>query len=86
MSAPNDETFLGIVENIFLTVMEIEQVYLKIIEESHQTFVEHNEKMKIALAKSSSGDSELNSMNEAEDLYNRSHQEDERQDSSEGSR
>jgi len=41
--------------------------------------------MKLALAKSSSGDSELNSMNEAEELYNRSHQEEERQDSSEGS-
>lgn len=58
LSAPNDEALLNIVDNIFSTVLEVEQVYIDALEEKERIFKEHSEMMKRVLERSSSDDSE----------------------------
>jgi hypothetical protein len=38
LASPNDETLLEIIDNIFATILEIEQVYLNAIEEKDRLF------------------------------------------------
>lgn len=38
LSAPNDEALLGIVDNIFSTVLEVEQVYIEALDEKERIF------------------------------------------------
>lgn len=43
--ANNPETFLNVVDNVFATMLEIEQIYIGAIEEKDKIFKEHSEMM-----------------------------------------
>lgn len=58
LSAPNDEVLLSVIDNIFATILEIEQVYINALEDKERMFKEHSDMMKRVLEKSSSDNSE----------------------------
>lgn len=65
LSAPNDEVLLSVIDNIFATILEIEQVYINALEDKERMFKEHSDMMKRVLEKSSSDNSEeINNMME----------------------